>query len=252
MDDKKNFTSEKTPLHQELQPIEESKMNKVHSDNIVEQVLNATDMASVCFRLGICEPFPKSEKNTNHRGWCPKCGEPKLDIDVFRKFTKCFNENCGFGGGAIQTVMAVQKITGDKALEFLATEANIKLPIKRSFKPSEINPREKNNLSFYKIPEWLVRRKEILSGAKICYGCLIWHYNEKNHQCNPSYETLAKKLCVKPRMARKYISQLIKYKLIEPDRADGKENNYGFLKHKWIDDEIKNKKEKSDKKNTNR
>lgn len=103
----------------------------LYGKRTVAIVSDATDGVQIFAKLGVCEPYPKSENSTNHAGTCPRCAKPRLEYNPIKKFTKCFNEECGFGGGIIQTVMEVKGCTDDEALEYLAREAGVKLPEKK-------------------------------------------------------------------------------------------------------------------------
>jgi hypothetical protein len=95
-----------------------------------------------------------------------------------------------------------------------------------------INPYKMFNGSF--IPEWLMPRKEISPGAKLCYSRLA-RYAGKDGKCNPKIETLAGALGVSDRQCSSYLSELKEHDLIEAHRLGlGKANQYFFMQHKWM------------------
>ena len=84
------------------------------------------------------------------------------------------------------------------------------------------------------IPNWLLERKEISAGAKLCYARLA-QYAGKNGECFPLQKTLAQELGVSPRTVRDYISELVVQGLIVSQQTGlTKPNRYFFLKHPWM------------------
>jgi len=84
------------------------------------------------------------------------------------------------------------------------------------------------------IPEWLMPRKEISPGGKLCYSRLA-RYAGKDGKCNPKIGTLAKALGVSDRQCSSYLSELKEYNLIKAERLGlGKANIYLFIQHKWM------------------
>lgn len=86
------------------------------------------------------------------------------------------------------------------------------------------------------VPNWLMVRKEISHGGKLCYARLA-QYAGKHGVAHPSQPALAAQLCVSARQVRSYISELTKYKLIE-SQQEGYQgtNTYYFLWHEWMDE----------------
>ncbi len=103
------------------------------------------------------------------------------------------------------------------------------------------------------IPNWLLQRTEIGPGVKACYARLC-QYAGKNGICYPKQTTLAAELGVKERQVRNYLTQLVKYRLIEMFRWGKKcSNRYKFLYHEWMDIETRNyRQELTDNRNSNR
>ena len=84
------------------------------------------------------------------------------------------------------------------------------------------------------IPNWLLQRKEISPGAKLCYGRLC-QYSGKNGQCYPKQITLARELGCSRSQVIRYINELVKHGLIEKIRVGlQRANRYKFLRHKWM------------------
>jgi hypothetical protein len=86
------------------------------------------------------------------------------------------------------------------------------------------------------VPNWLMRRKEVSPGAKLCYGKLC-QFNGKNGKCFPGRELLAKELGCSPRSVTRYVKELQKWNLLDVIRV-GKRctNRYLFHRHKWMGD----------------
>jgi len=99
------------------------------------------------------------------------------------------------------------------------------------------NPYKKFVGSF--IPNWLLCRKEISQGAKLCFARLA-QYAGQNGMAFPSIEILAKELGVSRQQISTYLNQLEKYKLVKRVRRGlGKSNTYYFLEHGWFTIECK-------------
>lgn len=84
------------------------------------------------------------------------------------------------------------------------------------------------------IPNWLLCRKEISQGAKLCYARL-GQYSGENGICNPRQSTVADDLGVSERQVNAYISELCKFRLLTTKRNGlGQSNSYSFIWHEWI------------------
>ncbi|MBW2993926.1 helix-turn-helix domain-containing protein [Candidatus Woesearchaeota archaeon] len=84
------------------------------------------------------------------------------------------------------------------------------------------------------VPNWLLCRREISQGAKLCFAKLA-QYAGKSGESYPLLETVAKDLGVSRRQVCTYIKQLEKHKLIiSKQNGLGKSNAYEFIKHKWF------------------
>ncbi|WP_138430915.1 helix-turn-helix domain-containing protein [Fodinibius saliphilus] len=89
------------------------------------------------------------------------------------------------------------------------------------------------------VPNFLMRRREISQGAKLCYGRLS-QYAGENGKAFPKQETLSKELGVSSRMIRKYLNELIDANLIEvQQKGKRRPNSYRFLRHSWMDQDDK-------------
>lgn len=85
------------------------------------------------------------------------------------------------------------------------------------------------------IPNWLLERPEISSGAKLCFARLAQYAGEKG-EAFPSQETLGKELGVSERNARRYLKELEDNQIIQSVRKGlGQSNTYRFLVHKWME-----------------
>lgn len=84
------------------------------------------------------------------------------------------------------------------------------------------------------IPNWLLHRKEISQGAKLCYARLC-QYAGKDGIAWPAQKTLAEELGCSEREVQRYLKQLIESGLIASEqRGLGKPNIYRFRHHAWI------------------
>lgn len=98
--------------------------------------------------------------------------------------------------------------------------------------PEYINPYKLFHGSF--VPNWLLERKEVSQGAKLCYARLC-QYAGKKGTAWPAQETLAAEIGCSDREARRYLKELVTTELIEVEqRGLGKSNVYHFLGHPWI------------------
>jgi hypothetical protein len=109
--------------------------------------------------------------------------------------------------------------------------------------PTRINPYKCFHGSL--VPNWLMPRKEISPGAKLCYGRLA-QYAGKKAVAYPRQRVLAEELGVSDRQIRSYIRELA-YPPLHPDGMRDyaplievvqlglkKANRYFFLDHPWI------------------
>ncbi len=88
------------------------------------------------------------------------------------------------------------------------------------------------------VPNWLLRRIEISSTAKLAYGRLI-QYAGKDGLAYPSYATMARELAVSSRQAIRLIGELTQAGLlaaVSRERGDGgaTSNAYQFVDHIWM------------------
>jgi len=84
------------------------------------------------------------------------------------------------------------------------------------------------------IPNWLLSRREISAGAKLCYARLA-QYSGVNAVAYPKQSTLSGELGVDERTARRYLSELEEFSLIETEQRGLTESNeYFFLDHPWM------------------
>ena len=99
-------------------------------------------------------------------------------------------------------------------------------------RPRRINPYKMFVGSF--VPNWLLCRREISQGAKLCYARLAQFAGEDG-LCYPKQTTLASELGVAERTVRDYIRELEESNLIESvQNGLRRANDYYFLDHHWI------------------
>jgi DNA-binding transcriptional MocR family regulator len=85
------------------------------------------------------------------------------------------------------------------------------------------------------LPNWLVCRKEISEGAKICYARLSQYAGDKGYAF-PFQDTLAEEMGVSDRQIRRRLEELVKYNLIEQEQQGlSRPNVYYFLWHPWME-----------------
>jgi len=84
------------------------------------------------------------------------------------------------------------------------------------------------------VPNWLLERKEVSPGAKLCYARLC-QYAGENGSCYPALDTLAKEMGVSVDSVTRYVQELVKEGLIKSVRRGFKKSNVYFFKpHEWI------------------
>ena len=101
--------------------------------------------------------------------------------------------------------------------------------MKRTF----INPRNLWVGSF--VPNWLMKRREITSSAKLLYARLCQFYNEEAGCAWPGQDTLAAELGLHVRQVQTIIAHLAKRGLLHVERTGlTKPNRYRFPAHPWM------------------
>lgn len=106
--------------------------------------------------------------------------------------------------------------------------------------PRHINPHKQ----FYGVwlPLWLLERQEISSGAKLVYACLARHAGEDG-KCFPGQDFLLKEMGLRESNRKtliRYIEELVECRLIEKNRRGlNRSNEYFFLFHNWMQNDIK-------------
>jgi len=89
-----------------------------------------------------------------------------------------------------------------------------------------INP--KKLWTFARVPNWLMKRKDVSPGAKLCYGRLS-QFCDDYGRASPSREDLADELAVTPASIDRYLLELIKCEiLVSKRRGQGRSNVYFF------------------------
>lgn len=89
-----------------------------------------------------------------------------------------------------------------------------------------INP--KKLWTFARVPNWLMKRKDVSPGAKLCYGRLSQFCDDLG-RASPSREDLADELAVTPASIDRYLSELINCGvLVSKRRGQGRSNVYFF------------------------
>jgi Helix-turn-helix domain len=88
------------------------------------------------------------------------------------------------------------------------------------------------------VPNWLLRRKEVSPGAKLCYARLC-QYAGQAGEAFPYQESLAEELGVSLRQAQEYLKELQQHRLIESRQRGFQQSNvYRFLNHTWITESV--------------
>ena len=84
------------------------------------------------------------------------------------------------------------------------------------------------------IPNWLLSQSEVSHGAKIIYARLS-QYTEQTGYAQPTREVLAAEVGTSLRQLDRYLSELVRHKLIEIEQVGKKKpNKYWFLTHTWM------------------
>ena len=85
------------------------------------------------------------------------------------------------------------------------------------------------------LPNWLLERKELTLGAKITYSRLA-QYAGEDGRAYPKVASLADAMGVERKQAQRYLSELIKYRLVEAEHhaEDSRPSDYFFLEHEWM------------------
>src|SRR3954454_20293994 len=82
-------------------------------------------------------------------------------------------------------------------------------------------------------PNWLRPRTEISPGGKLLYATLAQH--GRSGECYPGEATLAGELGVSERQVRRYVEELVRFRLVQVKQAgNGKTNRYLFPAHEWM------------------
>jgi hypothetical protein len=85
------------------------------------------------------------------------------------------------------------------------------------------------------VPNWLMERPEVSTGAKLCYARLCQFYGT-DRKCERTQKEIAEKLATGERQTRRYLDELTKHGLIEEDKIGyGGCHRYRFLDHPWVD-----------------
>jgi hypothetical protein len=102
----------------------------------------------------------------------------------------------------------------------------------KQFHMAEFDPRA---LASIRIPNCLLPRNELSPGAKLAYGRLAARLRPYRSRVTLHQKYLALDLGVTDRMIRKYLIELVTWKLIKIDRPDPRAGNrYSFLQHPWM------------------
>lgn len=110
-----------------------------------------------------------------------------------------------------------------------------------------INPYYRDFGAF--IPNWLLSRSEVSSGAKLCYARLV-QYAGKNGSAWPKQDTLADELGIGVRNVQYLLKELIDLSLIHSTRqGKGLPSKYLFLDHEWMNTQYSAYEENSDTQN---
>jgi hypothetical protein len=86
------------------------------------------------------------------------------------------------------------------------------------------------------VPYWLMRRKEITPGAKLCYA-LLCRFAGRKGVVYLNIKTLAKDLACSSILVEKYLTILMEHNLLKKIITS---DCYHFLDHEWITEENSN------------
>lgn len=85
------------------------------------------------------------------------------------------------------------------------------------------------------VPEWLLERRELSQGAKLCFAVLCRHTDDEG-ACDRDGDALAAELGVHLRQLRDYVKELTSASLIDNQRRGlGQTNVYRFRWHPWAE-----------------
>ena len=84
------------------------------------------------------------------------------------------------------------------------------------------------------IPFCIVQCEDLSTGAKICFGRLLYHAGKDGH-CFVSQRELGKELAVSPRQVRRYLDELVNLKLLKTESTEDRYFKYYFLGHKMYE-----------------
>lgn len=85
------------------------------------------------------------------------------------------------------------------------------------------------------VPEWIMVRKELSPGEKLCYACFS-ALSYKNNDV--SRQGIANLMGTSVRQVDRYIKRLQDCKLIQVERVGlNQTNKYYYLEHEWMNDE---------------
>lgn len=104
-----------------------------------------------------------------------------------------------------------------------------------------INPWHK--FYFLPVPNWLARRSEISSSAKLVYGALM-EFANKRASCWPSIADIAERISLRKRRTQQVLEELAQNHLIEIRQPSGQRrvlhfnNQYFFLEHPWMEEGV--------------
>ena len=85
------------------------------------------------------------------------------------------------------------------------------------------------------VPEWIMVRKELSPGEKLCYASLLTIANQTT---DVSRQRIANFMGTSIRQVDRYIKRLRELKLIKVEKQGlQKPNQYYFYRHKWMNDE---------------
>jgi hypothetical protein len=86
------------------------------------------------------------------------------------------------------------------------------------------------------VPNWLLCRKEVSQGAKLCYARLAQYAGEKGYAF-PLQSTIAAEIGVEIRQVKRYLAELEKHSLIYAEQQGlNRPNVYSFLLHPWMEE----------------
>lgn len=106
---------------------------KIHFPrNWIDDLFNRVDIVEL-----VSEYVPLNKRGANYWALCPFHNEKTPSFSVNREQSLYYCFGCGKGGGAVQFVMEMEKLTFPEALEYLAGKCQLALPANMSYEDEQ-------------------------------------------------------------------------------------------------------------------